>query len=75
MPIRDRIERNTQKGKQRQQFTTGFISPGAKSVGQNTTSFRVVHVPEPVLSRFTADKAPLLTKFADECHISMSDRG
>ncbi|EHU80353.1 hypothetical protein ECDEC3E_2028, partial [Escherichia coli DEC3E] len=59
------------RGKQRQQF----ISPGAKSVGQNATSFRVVRVPEPVLSRFTADKTPLLIKFADECHISMSDRG
>ena len=41
----------------------------------NAASFRVVRVPEPVLSRFTADKAPLLIKFADECHISMSDRG
>lgn len=59
---------------QRQKFAEGFIRAWAKRISQNTACSGVVCVPEPVLPGFTADKAPLLIKFADKGHICMSDR-
>ncbi|SPZ68642.1 Uncharacterised protein [Shigella dysenteriae] len=35
--------------------------------------FGVIRVPEPVLPGFTANETPLLIKFADKRHISMSN--
>lgn len=64
---------NTEWRQQGQQFSAGFISTGAKSVGYYTACFGVIRVPEPVLPGFAAHKAPLLIKFADESHISMGD--
>ena len=44
-----------------------------QKVGQYATRFCVVRVPEPVLPGFTANETPLLIKFADKRHISMSN--
>lgn len=59
---------------QGQQFTTGFIRPWPECISQNATCFGVVCVPEPVMTGFTADKAPLLIEFANKRHIGMGDR-
>jgi hypothetical protein len=63
------------KGRQQgQQFPTCLIGTWAEGISQYATRFGIVSIPEPVLAGFTANKAPLLIKLADECHIGMSDR-
>lgn len=60
--------------KRGQQFTAGFICTRSERISQNAACFGIVCVPEPVLSGFTADKAPLPIEFTDRGHIGMSDR-
>ncbi|MBT8500651.1 hypothetical protein DH20_16670 [Pantoea agglomerans] len=55
------------------QFTACFIGSWPRSVGQNTTCFCVVRVPEPVLPGLAANKAPLFIQLADKGDIGMSD--
>ena len=61
-------------GQQRQQLPACFIVSWPEGVGQYATRFSVVRVPEPVLSRLTANETPLLIEFTDEGNISVSDR-
>lgn len=55
------------------QLTTCFISTRTKSVSPHTARFGVIRIPEPVLTSFVSDKAPLFIKFAYKRHIGTGD--
>ena len=61
-------------GQQCEQLPACLIVARPEGVRQYAACFSVVRVPEPVLSRFAANEAPLLIQFTDEGNISVSDR-